>query len=100
MPLNGRPALSTPRGRQFLLKIHNLLYLGEEPAVDFGELKNFLHAEARAQGVPDEEDSLRIGHAEFLADDFPRQNVTVLVNGGPDAPGLAVPAQAGAADFQ
>jgi hypothetical protein len=37
--------------RQLLLKIYNFLDLHEEPAVDFGEVEDFVHGEAGAGGT-------------------------------------------------
>src|ERR1035437_5870589 len=43
--------------RQLLFKIHNLLYLNQEPSVYFGQLENFFNREASPQHVADEKDS-------------------------------------------
>src|SRR5438093_1028261 len=89
-----------PRPRQLLLKIHNLFDLHQKPAVNFREVENLLDAEAGAQGVADEEDPLGVGHAEFLRDEFAREDVAVAVDFHADAPGFAIAAQAAAANLQ
>jgi len=74
-----------------------LLDLGEEPAVDFGEVENFIDGEAGAEGVAQKENSLGIGGGEFLDDEVSREDVTVAVDFFANAPVLAVATEAGAA---
>src|SRR5664280_756097 len=88
------------RPRQFLLKIHDLFDLHQKPAVNFREVENLLDGEAGAQGVADEEDAFGVGHAQLAADDVAREDVAVAIDFRADAPGLAVAAQAAAANLQ
>ena len=85
---------------EFLLKIHKLLNLRQEPAIDFREIENLVEGEAVTQGVADEEDALGVGHAELAADEVARKDVAVAVKFGADAPRFAVAAQTAAADFE
>src|SRR5262245_6419988 len=94
------PSVQIPRPRQFLLKIHNLLNLHEKPPVDLRQVENLLDAEAGAEGVADEEDAFGVGYAQFAADDVARQHVAVAIDFRADAPGLAVAAQAAAANLE
>ena len=96
----GKDRLTDPQARQFLLEIHDFLELDQEPAVNLGEVENLFDAETGAEGVADEENAFGVGHAEFAADDFARQDVAVAIDFGANAPGFAVAAQAAAADFQ
>jgi hypothetical protein len=80
-------------------EIDNFFELSEEPAVDFGELKNLFAGEARAKCMPNKEDAFGIRHAEPLSNQVARQNVPVTINALAEAPGLAIPAQAISADF-
>src|SRR6185295_14741497 len=89
-----------PRPRQFLLKIHELLDLHQKPAIDFRETKDLLDAEAGPQRVADEKNTLGVGHAQLPADDVARKNVAVAIDFRSNAPGLAVAAQAAAANLQ
>src|SRR5262245_3674642 len=50
--------------------------------------------------MADEENALAVGHAELAADDLAREDVAVTIDFRADAPGLAVTAQAAAADLQ
>jgi len=65
------------RSGKFLLEIHNLLNLHQEPAVDLREVEKLLAGEAGAEGVADEEDAFPVGHAQFAADDVAREDVAV-----------------------
>src|SRR5438093_2521928 len=85
---------------EFLLKIHNFLDLRQKPPIDPCKLEDFLDRESRAQGVANEEYPLRVGHAQLAADHVARKCVAVAVHFRPDAPGLAVAAQAAAADLE
>src|SRR5260370_26934956 len=57
-----------PSGCELLFEIHNFFDLCEEPTIDFGELKYVLQPETRAEGMANEENALRIRHAELLGD--------------------------------
>jgi hypothetical protein len=50
-PLSRRDGQGALLSRQFLFEIHDLLELGKEPAVDFGDLEDLFDAEPSAQGV-------------------------------------------------
>jgi hypothetical protein len=80
------------RGREFLLKIHDLFDLRQEPAVDFCEVENLLYAKASAQGVTDEKDALGVGHTQLAADHVARENVAIAIDFRANAPRLAVAA--------
>ena len=95
---NGEESVLCPC--QFLLKVHDLFDLHQEPPVHLGEVENLLGAEAGAQGVADEEDAFGVGHAQFAADDVAREDVAVAIDFRADAPGFAVAAQAAAANLQ
>src|ERR1035437_1853177 len=86
--------------RQLLFKIHNLLYLNQEPAVNLREVENLLDGEAGAQGVADEEDALGVGHAQFAADDVAREDVAVAIDFRADAPRLSISTESAAPDFE
>src|SRR5437868_7165465 len=85
---------------QLFLKIHNLLNLSEEPTVDPGQRKNLLDTEARAQRMAEKKDPLRIGHTQLPHDELARQDVSIPIDLIANTPRFAVPAQAGAANFQ
>ena len=87
-------------GRQFFLETHNLVNLSQEPAVDFRQVEDLFDGEAGAQGMADEEDAFGVGHAQLAADDVAREHIAVAVEFVADALGLAVAAQAAAADFE
>src|SRR5260221_12157286 len=74
--------------------------MGSKPAVDSGQIKNLFQREAGAEGVADEKDALRVGHAQLAGDDFARENVAVAVNVVADAPGLAVAPETAPANLQ
>src|SRR5260370_41538227 len=88
------------RRDHYLLEIHDFLDLGEEPAVNFGQLKDFFDGEAGAEGVANEEDALGVGDAELLQEKLSGEDVAVAIYLVSKAPGLAVAAQAGAADLE
>ena len=88
------------RPRQLFLKIHNLLNLHQEPAVNLREVEDFFDGEAGAEGVADEEDAFGVGHGEFAADDVAREDVAVAVKFVADAPRFTVAAQTAATDFR
>lgn len=92
--------MSILRARDFFFEIDDFLELGQEPAVDFAEVENFVDAEAGAQGVANEEDAFGVGDAEFAGDEVPRKDVAIAVKFGPDAPRFAVAAKSAAADFE
>ncbi len=50
--------------------------------------------------MADEEDAFGVGHAQFAADDVAREDVAVAIDFRPDAPRLAIAAEAAAADLQ
>src|SRR5262245_56010099 len=88
------------RSCQLFLKIHNLLNLHKEPAVDLRQVEDLFDGEPGAEGVADEEDAFGVGYAQFAADDVARKDVAVAIDFRADAPGFAVAAQAAAADLQ
>ena len=75
----GRPVQGTQRlsgcadGGEFLFAVDDLLDLGEEPAIDFGELEDFVHGQAGAEGVAEVEDAFGVGGGKFLGDEIARQ---------------------------
>src|SRR5271169_3029968 len=76
--------------RQFLLEVHDLLDLGQEPPVNLREIENLLDAEAGAQSVADEENPFGVRNAEFARDDLARKDIAVAVRLIANAPGLPV----------
>src|ERR1051325_11711112 len=90
---------ATARG-QFLLEIHQLLNLRQKPAVDPGQIEYFIDREAGSKGMADEENPLRVGHAQLAADDVSGQHLAVTVDIVADAPRFAVATQATAADLK
>src|ERR1022692_3291097 len=94
------PPKSILRPGQFLLQIHDLLDLHEKPAVDFRQVENLFDGKSGAEGVADEENPLRVRHAQFAADDVMGEDVAVAIDFRADTPGFAVAAQAAAADFE
>src|SRR5208282_2980544 len=90
---DARPTRLILCGRQFFLKIHDLLDLNQEPAVNLRQVENLVNGEAGAQGVADEKNPFGVGHAQFATDDVARQDVAVAIDFVADAPGFAVTAQ-------
>src|SRR2546423_1975043 len=86
--------------RQLFLEVHDLLYLHEGPAIDFGKVENLFDTEAGAKGVTKEKNALGIGDAQFAGNNLARENIPIPVNFSADAPRFAVAAQAAAANFQ
>jgi len=85
---------------QLFFKIHDFLDLNEEPAVDFRELKDFINGEAGAEGVADEENALGVGDGQFARDDVAGEDIAIAINFSAEAPGLAIGAQAAAANLK
>jgi hypothetical protein len=67
------------RRRQLFLKIHNLFYLNQKPAVNLREVENLVEDEPGTQCMPDEEDAFGVGHAQLAADDVAREDVAVAI---------------------
>lgn len=86
--------------REFFFKIDEFFDLGQEPAVDLGELEDFFDGESGAHGVADEENAFGIGDGKFGGDDVAREDGAVAKELCADAPGFAVAAQSGASDFE
>ncbi len=95
-PLVSPPTESIRRSLQFLLELYNLFDLNQEPAVNLGQLEDFLNRESGAEGVADEEMRC-VGHAQFAADDVAREDFAVAIDFRADTPGIAVAALAAAA---
>ena len=58
-----------PRRRgEFVFEVHKFFDLDQKPAVDFGELKYFVHIHAGAEGMTDEKDAISIWRAELSGD--------------------------------
>ena len=53
---------SIVRCGEFFLEIYNLFDLNQEPAVNLGQLEDFLNRESSPQRVADEKDSFSIRH--------------------------------------
>src|ERR1035437_2477243 len=85
--------------RQLLFKIHNLLYLNQEPSVYFGLLENFFNRESSPQRVADEKESLGVRDGEFAGNHVAGKDVAVAVNFCSNPPRLAVAAESAAPDF-
>src|ERR1017187_8712856 len=86
--------------RQLLFKIHNLLYLNQEPTVYFGQLENFLNRESGPQRVADEKDSFGVWDGEFAGNHVAREDVAVAVNFCSNPPRLAISTESAAPDFE
>src|SRR6185503_12722722 len=98
--LHATATASVPDCGQLFFKIHNLLNLHQEPAVDLGEVEDLVDGEAGAEGVANEEDAFGVGHAQFATNNVARKDVAVAVDFRADAPRFDVAAQADAADFE
>src|SRR5262245_45472332 len=85
---------------ELFFQVDDLLNLGEEPAVDFGEIENVFDGKTGAQGVANKEDALGVRDGEFAGDDIARKDVAIAVNVVVDAPRFAVAADAVTADFE
>src|SRR5205085_7265328 len=85
---------------EFFFEIDDFFNLSQEPWIDFGELKYFFHGETGSQGVTQEENAFGVWHTQLLNYEFTGKDVAILKNPLTKAPGLAIPAQAGASDFK
>src|SRR5207244_8552233 len=73
-------------GGQLLFTIDNLFDLRQKPAIDPGQLENFVDGETGAQGVSYEKHPLGVGCAQLGRDHITGKDVAVGVKFDPNAP--------------